>query len=409
MNWRAIFEALPVTGWPPPEPVFWFALLLVGGALAGELIQRMSRLPRVVGYTVVGVLAAASGYGATVPLTGSSRLVVDLALALLLFEIGSRVHLNWLRFNPALLASSLAESLCGAAAIFFALRELGIGTTDAMACAVLALPASAALAGRVAHELQADGQVTERLTLLTALNTLYGALALVVLQAALHAGGGLRSVDALSALARSFFGSLLLAAVLAAVVAAAARRLDLRNESAVLLVLGLVLLALGTARMFGLSTLLVPLLAGVTLRCSTERPWIWPRHFGTAGGILVLMLFVVVGSAWSPALLASGGLAALLLVGARLLGKGFGVWAFASWSGASQRQGLALAIGLTPLSATALVMLADLHMGAPALAARVTPIVLAAIAVLELAGPIAVRAALVFAGELPLRQKESAR
>lgn len=408
MDWQEFLAALHLQGWPPqPEPVFWVALLLVGGALAGELIARTTRLPRVVGYTVVGMIAAAAGFGVKVPLAGSPRLVVDLALALLLFEIGSRVRLRWLRFNPALLASSLAESAAGAAAVLVALRALGVEPAQAAACAVLAVPASAAVAGRVALELQADGQVTERLTLLTALNTLYGALALVVLQAALHADDGLHSLDALGALAHSFFGSLLLAALLATVVAAIARELDLRNESAVLLVLGLVLLALGAARMFRLSTLLVPLLAGVLLRHSTERPWIWPRHFGTAGGILVLMLFVIVGSAWTPAVLASGGLAALVLVGARLLGKGVGVWVFARWAGASQRQGLALAIGLTPLSATALVMLADLQAGTPALAAAVAPVVLAAVAMLELAGPIAVQAALAFAGELPPRREES--
>ena len=71
-----------------------------------------------------------------------------------------------------------------------------------------------------------------------------------------------------------------------------ARRLDLVDENAALLLLGLVVLALIGARLFNLSTLLVPLLAGVLLRNTTERPWVWPRHFGTAGGVLVLMMFV---------------------------------------------------------------------------------------------------------------------
>lgn len=406
MDWSELMQVLHVRGWPPQaEPVVWAALMLVGGALAGELIARTTRLPRVVGYTVVGMLAAAAGFGATVPLSGSSRLIVDLALALLLFEIGARVRLQWLRFNPALLVSSLAESAAGATAVYLVLRALDLTVAEAAACAVLAMPASAAVAGRVAHELQAEGQVTNRLTLLTALNTLYGSLGLVVLQVALHADQRLHSLDALGALAYSFFGSLLLAALLAGVVSAAGRRLDLRNESAVLLVLGLVLLALGAARMFGLSTLLVPLLAGVLLRHSTERAWVWPRHFGTAGGILILMMFIVVGSSWSPAVLATGGLAALALVVTRLLAKGMGVWVFARWAGASQRQGLALAIGLTPLSATALVMLADLHVTSAPLGAAVAPIVLAAIAILELSGPIAVQAALAFAGELSPRKE----
>jgi Kef-type K+ transport system membrane component KefB len=407
MDWSELQGVLQARGWPPsPEPVFWAALLLVAGALVGELIARTTRWPRVVGYTLAGFIAAAVGAGTDVPLTGQARLIVDIALALLLFEIGTRVRLAWLRFNPALLLSSLAESAAGAAAVWFALRALDVEPLVATACAVLALPASAAIAGRVSHELQAEGQVTDRMTLLTALNTLYAALALVVLQVWLHAGDGHTAVDTVSALAYSFFGSLLMAALLAKVVAAVARRLDLRNESAVLLLLGLVLLAISTARMLGLSTLLVPLLAGVTLRHSTDRPWVWPRHFGTAGGVLVLMLFVIVGSSWSPELLATGGLAALALVGARLVAKGLGVLVFSRWAGASLRQGAALAVTLTPLSATALVMLAELHTSSTALASAVAPILLAAVAVLELAGPIAVQAALALAGELPPRQEK---
>lgn len=98
----------------------------------------------------------------------------------------------------------------------------------------------------------------------------------------------------------AFGGSALLAAGLAALVAWIARRPDLRDENAALLLLfGLIVLALLMARSLKPSTRPVPLLAGALLRNITERPRVWPRHFGTAGGVLVLILFVIVGSAWS--------------------------------------------------------------------------------------------------------------
>jgi len=71
---------------------------------------------------------------------------------------------------------------------------------------------------------------------------------------------------------------------------------------------------------------------------------------------------------------------------------------------------VALAVTLTPLSATALVMLSELTRALPDLGATVAPIVLTAVAVLELLGPIAVQVALRFAGELsaaPQNSKES--
>lgn len=390
----------PITRFGPPDELLLLAAMLVGGALAGEAIARTTRLPRLVGYTLAGWMAAATGLGASIPLEGVASLVVDLALGLLLFEIGTRVRLRWLRRNPALLATSVAESALGAGVVYAALWLWGEPPLVAAACAVLAMPASAAVAGRVALELGAEGQVTQRMTTLTALNTLFAVLALVVLKAGVIAGHAPQWPDALLALAASSASAVVLAALLAGAVAMAARQLDLRNESAVLLVLGLVLLAVAAARWLGASTLLVPLLAGLALRSFSRRPWVWPRHFGTAGGVLVLLLFVVVGSSWSPSVLEAGGLAALVLLAARGIGKGVAVFLLSPLAGSSLRQGLALAVTLTPLSATVLVMLSELMRLPSPLGAQVAPIVLTAVALLELLGPAAVQLALRLAGEL---------
>lgn len=383
----------------PPDVVVLATAVLVAGALVGEVIARTTRLPRLVGYTLAGWIAVAFGHGVTVPLEGAVRLIVDLALALLLFEIGSRVRLRWLRHNPGLLITSLAEAVLAAVAVLAALLALDVPRTTALACALLAMPTSAAVAGRVAQELGAEGQVTQRMNVLTALNTMYAALAIIAFQATLQAGRAAQWPATLEVVALSTAISLLLAVVLALAVSLLLRRMDLRNDSTVIPVLGFILLAVGLARWLGASSLLVPLLAGLALRNISDRAWVWPRHFGTAGGVLVLMLFVIVGASWSPALLAAGGLAGLALLAARSAGKGLAVIAFSRWSHISLRQGIALAVTLTPLSATSLVMLSDLVLVLPELAASVAPIILTAVAVLELAGPIAVQLALRYAGE----------
>jgi Kef-type K+ transport system membrane component KefB len=385
----------------PPSALIFVVGVLLAGALAGEFIAATTRLPRVVGYTLAGCVAAASGHGVSLPLSGAAQTVTDLALGLLLFEIGSRVHLRWLRRNPGLAATSLLEALLSAVAIAAVLRLFEVAWQTAIACAILAMPAPAAVSGRVALELGAEGQVTQRASLLTALNTLYAAIALTLMRTWWAAADGGTPTQALAGLGISLMTTLGLAALLAGAVYLVARRLDLRNESAVLLLFGLVAFAVVAARAIGVSTLLMPLIAGLLLRNSSERPWVWPRHFGTSGGALVLMLFVIVGSAWSPQVLVAGGFAALALMAARFLAKAFTIIALAPWAQASWRQGLALSITMTPLSATALVMLSELMRAEPALAAGAAPIILAGIAVLELAGPIAVQFALRLAGELP--------
>ena len=393
-------EWLALPALPPPSEIVLLVAVLLLGAMVGEGIARTTRLPRVVGYTLAGWGLAAMGLEVQLPLSNTTRWVIDLALALLLFEIGCKVHLRWLRHNPGLLATSLLESAVAAVAVYFTVRAFELPPQIAAACAVLAIPTSAAVAGRVAVEMGADGQVTQRMTHLTALNTLYGVLALIVFKAVVLADQPLSWLPSVHALAVSSAGALVLAIALAGAVALVARRLDLHNDSAVLLLLGLVLLAVSIARWFEFSTLLAPLLAGLLLRNTTEHPWIWPRHFGTAGGVLVLLLFVFVGAAWSPEGIAAGGLAAFALLGARGLGKAVAVIGLHRWAKSSLRQSLALSVTLTPLSATALVMLSELVRMQPDFNATLAPIILTSIIVLELLGPIAVQWALRLAGDL---------
>ncbi|EGJ09310.1 MULTISPECIES: cation:proton antiporter [Rubrivivax] len=390
---------LQIESWPlVPQMPFWGALALVAGALLGEGVRRAFGVPRIIGYSAVGLAIGLGGWGGGV-LQGPARLVVDLALALLLFELGSRVRLRWLQANPALLATSALEAFASLAAIYLALRAFGQPVNVALACATLGTCASGAVIARVASELKSAGQVTERMIVLTALNTLLAVLAHKLVIGWLHLDVAGDWVRAVSQPLWVFGGSVLLAALLSRLVAWVARRLDLRDENAALLLLGMIVLALTIAQLLNLSTLLVPLLAGVLLRNSTERPWVWPRHFGTAGGVLVLMLFVVVGSVVTlDAVLVGGGLAIVLLL-ARGIAKTASVFAFARWSGIGLRQAAGLSLALTPMSGTVLVLLTDLQLTHPGFAPAVVPIVLSAIAFMELLGPLAVQWGLRLAGD----------
>ncbi len=399
----ALFEYLQIAPRAlQPGVVFWSSLVLVAGGSLGELVFRKMGLPRIVGYSAVGMVIAIAGQGAgEYYLGGVVQVIVDLALGLLLFELGSRVSLRWLRANPALLCTSLAEALFSFLAVFASLRWMGLSLNVALTCATLTMATSAAVIGRVASELHSAGQVTERMVIMTALNTLFAVLLHKLIIAWLHLDTAGDWILAMTQPMYTFGGSVLVAALLCGLVAWIARRLDLRDENSVLLLLGLIMLALTAARMFKLSTLLVPLLAGVMLRNTSERPWVWSRHFGTAGGVLVLMLFVIVGASWSVHSLVVGGVAAMVLLLVRTLVKGLVITAGARWSGISLRQSLALTMALTPISGTALVLLADLQISHPTFATQVAPIVFSAIAIMELVGPMVVQWALRLSGELP--------
>jgi NhaP-type Na+/H+ or K+/H+ antiporter len=385
-----------------PDTLLGAALLAVIAALAGEAVWRVLRWPRVIGYVMVGTALALSGRGVGGD-EPALRVVIDGALALLLFEAGARLRFKWLARNPWLLATSIAEALATGILVFAALSMMGLASDVATPLAMVAVCVSPAVLQRVVGELHAAGQVTERLLALAALNTLYAVLSMKLLSAGLLLSDPGTWLEALSPVMFSFFGSILLGIALGEGLALIARRFDLREDNSIVLLLSAVLLALVVAKTLQFSALLVPLLAGMWLANRSERPWIWPRHFGSAGSALVLVMFVAVSSAWTFEALTSAAGVALALVAARLLAKGLAVLALARPSGLGVGQAACLAIGLTPMSATAWVLTMDFVARHPNVGAQMMPVMLASLALLELAAPLAVMTGLRAAGEVDAR------
>ncbi len=282
-----------------PNSLLGVTVLAFVAALVGEVVWRVLRWPRLVGYGLVGTVMALTGLG----LDGRDsvvRLLVDAALAVLMFEAGARLNLRWLRHNLWLLASSIFEASFAAAAVGFVALKLGVAVDVAVPLALILMASAPALVLRVVSETNASGQVTERLITLSALNTLYAVVALQLMQAGLRLNEPQTWTQAVGPVAFSYFGSIALAALIGEGINFVARRFDLRHDNGVLLMAGCVMLALILAKTLHLSTLLVPLLAGIWLRNRSERPWVWPRHFGSLGAGLVLGLFVIVNASWSP-------------------------------------------------------------------------------------------------------------
>ncbi len=382
-----------------PDTLLGATLLAFAAALVGEVVWRVGRWPRMVGYALVGTFIALTGFGfdGRNPMV---RLAIDAALAVLLFEAGARLNLRWLGHNPWLLVSSILEATLAAAAVFFVALALGVSRDVAVPLALILMTSAPALVLRVVSEVNASGQVTERLIALSALNALYAVVALQLMSAGLSLSQPETWSQALAPVVFSFLGSIALAAVVGEGITLVARRLDLRHDNAVLLMVGCVMLALTVAKTLHLSTLLVPLLAGIWIRNRSERPWVWRRHFGSLGALLVLGLFVVVNASWSLAgVLPLMGIAAAVLV-ARAVAKGLGVLLLARPSGLSVRQALCLGAALSPVSATAWILGLDLAAQHAASGLAVMPLLLACIALLELASPLIVMVCLRKAGDL---------
>ena len=85
------------------------ALILLAGLACGELFRRVLLLPRISGYALAGLLLGPGTFGLLDrDMLGDAHLMLDIALGLILFELGSRLDWQWFRRNRWLFASSVA-------------------------------------------------------------------------------------------------------------------------------------------------------------------------------------------------------------------------------------------------------------------------------------------------------------
>jgi len=387
--------------WPLAlSPLLWIALAVASAALAGEWVRRYLGLPRITAYPVVGMLAAAvAGDRLVAEHDEWLRWGLNVALAILLFELGSHVDLRWLRHNRWLLVTSLAESLAAFAVVFALSRYLGLASEPAALLAAIGMSTSPAVIMRVVTESNAQGQVSTRLLVLTALNTIYSVVAVHLAMGGLHQRYSGDWVLAISHPLYLVGAGLIVGKLLAMTVSRLRHWLTLRDEYASIILLSLVLMTIGLIEALRLPVTLCMLFAGIVLRNSERRAWVFPEHFGSVGGVLVVLLFLVVGIQIRIEHLVTGGVLALLLIGARSLAKLCGVLLFARPAGISWRQGLLLGIALSPAAGPVMVAAADLGQLYPQLQGSFMPVAMSAAAIMELVGPIIVALCLKWSGE----------
>lgn len=376
------------------------ALLLIAAIAAAQFCDRWLRLPRLVGYVLAGLLLGPSML-AWVPssITGDLRPLVLIGLGLLLFELGSRVDLRWLRHNPMLIVGSLIESGVTFVAIYLFLEWFDLATATRVAVAAIAVSTSASVVMRIVAENNARGQLTERLMLMTALNSLYAILLLKISVGVVHLDRNAGLLQAIGHPVYMAVGSLLLGAALAYGMHLA-RFVQLRRESErFTLVIAVILLGTTLADRLGLSVPMALLCGGMLLRSLSQRLHLFPEHFGTAGALLVIILFTLTGVALDPRHILAGGAMSLGLLLIRGLAKYLGAYVSAGYGGLAPKKAAWLALALLPMSSLAVLQAHEVAGLYTDFGDDIVAIVLGAVLVMELVGPVATQLALRRSGE----------
>jgi Kef-type K+ transport system membrane component KefB len=284
-------------------------------------------------------------------------------------------------------------------AVFAVLRLLGVAAATAATVGVLAMATSPAVVVTLVKDLRAQGQVTERVLLFTALNTAYAVIGLAVIFGWQHYETARAATRMAAHPLYLIVGSAVLAAALAALMILLLKIFGRRPALQFAITVAFVLLTFAAASAFGLLVPLTLLLLGLLGRSFDRNRHFVSLPFGESAMLLVALLFALAGAglefgAWREALPI-----ALGFIAARQISKLVPVLLLAGRSSLATGKAVLVQLGLAPMSGLALLLMHDLTLQAPVLAREIAAGTYLAIAILAFAGPIALQFALRQAGE----------
>jgi Kef-type K+ transport system membrane component KefB len=386
------------------QPIQWNALLLFGsllltGLLGGYLVAKNTWIPRITGYLLVGIILGAGGLdwlsGDVLKL---AHTFADIALALVVYQLGRYVDIGWLRHEKWLVATVLSGAALCFVFVWAALEALGIAPPLAMLAGVFAIGTAPAVVMVVVRDLGAEGHITRRLAAMTALNNLVALLSAYIVLPIVATDADIPLQLLLSSTLYSVFGSALLAYLTYRLMIPLARLLGRERSQQFVLVIAIITLTIGAAHALRLPVLLTMLIFAILSKNLDLQYDLMELEFGVASELFIVMLFVTIGASIRFSDMATIGVSVAVLIAARFAAMACSVLAFARPAKLKWRQAGLLALGTLPMAETSLG-LAQISAMYPQTAAAVAPLLAGSLIVLELIGPIATQFALIKSGE----------
>jgi Kef-type K+ transport system membrane component KefB len=380
-------------------------LILVSALLAGHLAQ-LVRVPEVTGYLLVGVIIGPAAFDLVTH--GNIRtlgFLSDVALGLILFNIGSIFEVeNFRLVGRGVVRVTLWEASLAFVLVVGGLLVSGLAWPMALLLGVVAMETAPATTLMVLNEYDARGPMTDRLKALVALNNVYVLVVFGIVTATLtlfepSADGWLWSTyRATHGLVWTTAGSLALGALVGLMMDLLATRAKESGE-AMILSIGMVLIAVGASRWLGLSPLIATLALGATIANASPQGGRLLRALGRADPPLYAAFFVLAGAELQPASLLGLGVIGVVYTVARAAGKIAGARIGLRGQEVDDTVRRQLGYCLVSSSSLAVGLTIQIRTAFPDYAATVTGIVLAAVVIFEVIGPLLTRRALFLTGE----------
>lgn len=392
-------------------------LILLFALLIGHLVK-FARVPEVTGYLLAGMIVGPSGlHWVSHENLQALHVFSEVGLGLILFSIGGAFELRRMRrIGRRVLVLTLAESLLAAVLVTGGMLLIGQPWPIALLLGAIAVETGAASTLMVIREQNAAGEFTESLTGVIGVNNLLALVAFSLVAAGLDVSALVGESDVTAGgLARVTFplvwqivGSAALGFLVGLLLASWASQVVESGETLILLV-GSVLLTVGVASALDLSPLVASLSVGATMANLSGKSRRLFEALSQTDPPLYVIFFVLAGADLNLALLPSLGLLGLVYVLCRAGGKLGGSWLAGRRIGAPPKIQQWLGLSILAQAGLAVGLVIVTRQRFPELAPTITTVVLGAVAVFEIAGPLSARFALDRSGEAHARPEEGDR
>ncbi len=388
------------------DELFGLGLAILMGLLAGKFTHRI-RIPKVTGYLLMGLLIGPQVTG-LIPAHIASNLSVinDVALGLILFAIGNEFewsHIKRIGIKP-LLQLALYETVGVLVLVTGGFLALGYDVFHSLLIGTIAVATAPAATLLVIREYHTKGLLTDRLLALIAVNNILAMVSFRLVYGVIHLQNG---ASILTAVMQPFYEvivSIVLGIILGRVLSAWEDHLDELSEL-LLVIIGIVLIGSGLARMLHLSPMLVAMAMGATVANSSyvhRLIYVEQRQIEQP---IFIAFFVLAGLSLHVDQLLTMGAAGIVYLVTRSIGKVAGV--YLAGRGNRHPKVVSKYLGMTLLcqAGVAIGLSYEVQADYPELGKWVTTIILATVIVNETIGPYLVKLGLGLAGELASEQK----
>jgi len=401
--------------------VFAIAVLLLVGYFGGRLARRI-RLPEVTGYLLMGILIGPSCLRLIPEPILEEELdpVVDIALGIIAFSIGGSLSLPQVkRLGKSITWITFLQSLGAFLLVTFSVSFIGpkivhfpLSTIFPFALVLGAIASATAPAATVAviNELKAKGPLTTTLLAVVALDD---AVAIVLFgisnSVASTLIGEMRTYKIILTPFIEIVGSLGLGVSLGFLLRFISKYL--RTDHGFLIVsLGMVCLASGTAMIFKFSPLLANMVLGFVVVNGRKKDQRFITVLEFISPPLYAIFFALAGTYLRVKTLSLVGLLGVVFIFTRMLGKVGGAWLGGYISTMSPETRKYLGLTLLPQAGVAvgLVLIAHENPAFKIYGDMMINIVLASVAINEIVGPPFTSFAIRRAGEATVGSRESA-